>query len=149
LGVCLGSQLLAHVLSAKVYPGAAKEIGWHDVALTPAGEDDTLWSGAPARFPAFHWHGDVFDLPRSAVSLARSDMTPCQAFRYGINAYGILFHLEVTQPQVQTMTEVFADEVAQVGTTADRILADTGAPLTSLTEIGRGVFDAWARMAAG
>jgi GMP synthase (glutamine-hydrolysing) len=149
LGVCLGSQLLAHVLSAKVYPGASKEIGWHDVSLTPAGHDDAVWSAAPSRFAAFHWHGDVFDLPRSAVALASSDLTPCQAFRYGKSAYGILFHMEVTQPQVRTMTEIFADEVRQVGTTADKILADTSGNLSHLSEIGCGIYDGWARLAAG
>ncbi|HEX4142325.1 MAG TPA: type 1 glutamine amidotransferase [Pirellulales bacterium] len=149
LGVCLGSQLLAHVLLAKVYPGARKEIGWHDVSLTPAAEDDPVWSAAPARFAAFHWHGDVFDLPRSAVSLARSELTDCQAFRYGKNVYGILFHMEVTQPQVGTMTEVFADEVRQVGATAEKILADTDRHLPRLAEIGRGIYDGWTRLATG
>ena len=149
LGVCLGSQLLAHVLAAKVYPGASKEIGWHDVSLTPAGHDDPVWSAAPGRFPAFHWHGDVFDLPRSAARLASSDLTPCQAFRYGKSAYGILFHMEVTQPVVKAMTETFADEVRQVGTTADKILADTSGNLPQLSQIGCGIYDGWARLAAG
>jgi GMP synthase (glutamine-hydrolysing) len=149
LGVCLGSQLLAHVLSAKVYPGARKEIGWHDVALTPAAEIDPVWSAAPKQFPAFHWHGDIFDLPHTAVALASSDLTACQAFRYGKNVYGILFHMEVTQPQVSTMTEVFADEVRQVGTTADQILADTSRNLPQLSEIGCGIYDSWARLATG
>lgn len=149
LGVCLGSQLLAHVLGAKVYPGVRKEIGWHDVSITPAGQDDPVWSAAPRRFPAFHWHGDVFDLPRSAVSLASSDLTPCQAYRFGTTAYGILFHMEVTQPLVRTMTETFADEVQQVGTTAEKILADTTTNLSRLTEVGRGVYDGWAQLAVG
>jgi len=149
LGVCLGSQLLAHVLGAKVYPGARKEIGWHEVSLTPAGQDDAVWSAAPSRFPGFHWHGDIFDLPRSAARLASSELTPCQAFRYGKNAYGILFHMEVTAPQVKAMTETFADEVRQVGVTAEKILADTSTHLPQLSAIGCGIYDGWARLAAG
>ena len=60
LGICLGSQLLAHALGAKVYPGPQKEIGWHRVSLTPAASTDALWHGAPADFTACHWHGDIF-----------------------------------------------------------------------------------------
>ncbi|HTU27633.1 MAG TPA: type 1 glutamine amidotransferase, partial [Pirellulales bacterium] len=149
LGVCLGSQLLAHVLGAKVYPGKQKEIGWYDISLTPAATDDPTWASAPQRFAGFHWHGDIFDLPPSAVTLARSGLTACQAYRYGKNAYGILFHMEVTAPQVRTMTDVFADEVRQVGTTGEKILADTAANLPGLTQIGRGIYDGWARLALG
>ena len=85
LGVCLGSQLLAHVLGAKVYPGKQKEIGWHDVSLTTGGQRRSgLVAPRPARFPAFHWHGDVFDLPRSAdVRWPVPNLTACQAFRHG------------------------------------------------------------------
>ncbi len=81
------------------------------------------------------------------LRLASSDLTPCQAYRYGTSAYGILFHLEVTQPLVRTMTETFADEVQQVGTTAEKILADTATNLARLTEVGRGVYDGWAHLA--
>src|SRR5262249_38707080 len=73
LGICLGSQLLAHVLGGKVYPGRQKEIGWHCVKLTDAALLDPLWERAPADFQAFHWHGDIFDLPASAVPLASSE----------------------------------------------------------------------------
>jgi GMP synthase (glutamine-hydrolysing) len=149
LGVCLGSQLLAHVLGAKVYPGRQKEIGWHEVTLAPAASDDVLFAAAPRQFSAFHWHGDVFDLPAGAVALARSEITACQSFRHGANAYGILFHLEVIRPSVRSMIDSFPHEVEEVGTTADDILADTTSHLPRLAEIGRGVFDAWARLAAG
>ena len=63
LGVCLGSQLLAHVLGAQVCPGAGKEIGWYPVELSAVAQSDSLWQGVDSRFTAYRWHGDVFDLP--------------------------------------------------------------------------------------
>lgn len=100
MGVCLGAQLLAHVLGARVYPGAKKEIGWYEVSLTPEGMNDPLMSGLalPGRSVAqvFQLHGDTFDLPGGAVRLASSDLYPNQAFRYGDRVYGLQFHIEVT-----------------------------------------------------
>ena len=96
LGVCLGSQLLAAVLGAKVAKGKQKEIGWYPVTLSRAAMADPLWKGIESPFTAYHWHGDVFELPRGAEALASSALTPCQAFCYGDHAYGFLFHMEVT-----------------------------------------------------
>jgi GMP synthase (glutamine-hydrolysing) len=100
LGVCLGAQMVAHVLGAKVYPGAKKEIGWYEVALTPDGMSDRLMPSLalPDRNAAqvFQWHGDTFDLPRGAVRLASSDLFPNQAFRYHDRVYALQFHIEVT-----------------------------------------------------
>lgn len=100
LGVCLGAQMLAHVLGARVYPGGAKEIGWYDVTLTEEGMRDGCMAelgvegGKTAQ--VFQWHGDTFDLPAGAVRLASSDLYPNQAFRYGDHAYALQFHIEVT-----------------------------------------------------
>ncbi len=100
MGVCLGAQMLAHVLGARVYPGTKKEIGWYEVALTPEGMKDRLMStlALPGRSAAqvFQWHGDTFDLPSGSVRLASSDLYPIQAFRYGDRVYGLQFHIEVT-----------------------------------------------------
>jgi GMP synthase (glutamine-hydrolysing) len=100
LGVCLGAQMVAHVLGAKVYPGQTKEIGWYDVALTPDGMSDRLMSALalPGRNVAqvFQWHGDTFDLPRNTTWLALSDRFPNQAFRYADRVYALQFHIEVT-----------------------------------------------------
>lgn len=73
LGVCLGSQLLAAALGVKVTKGRKKEIGWHPVNLTDAATTDPLWGGVKSPFVAYHWHGDTFELPRAAVSLASSN----------------------------------------------------------------------------
>jgi GMP synthase (glutamine-hydrolysing) len=142
LGVCLGSQLLAAALGAKVYPGQRKEIGWFDVTARV----DPLWANAPRQFTAFHWHGDVFDLPAGATSLASSALTPIQAFRHGFNAYGLLFHLEVTGPQIAEMVTLFADEIHTAGVDARTILTGVKNHLPALQKIGRQVFGRWASL---
>ena len=100
LGVCLGAQMLAHVLGSRVYPGRQKEIGWHDVLLTEAGMSDPCMAelavGAGRAAQVFQWHGDTFDLPAGAVRLASSDLYPNQAFRYSDRVYALQFHIEVT-----------------------------------------------------
>lgn len=100
LGVCLGAQMLAHVLGAKVYPGGQKEIGWHEVSLTGEGMDDPCMVelSVDGRNAArvFQWHGDTFDLPQGAVRLASSPLFPNQAFRFNDRVYALQFHIEVT-----------------------------------------------------
>jgi GMP synthase (glutamine-hydrolysing) len=148
LGICLGSQLLAHVLGAKVYAGGRKEIGWHQVDLSPSAAADALFAGAPETFMAFHWHGDVFDLPANCELLASSALTAHQAFRHGANAYGILFHMEVTRPLIETMTETFADELSEIHASGDQIQQQAAEFLPALDRIGQTVFGRWATMAA-
>jgi GMP synthase (glutamine-hydrolysing) len=99
LGICLGSQLLAKTLGAKVYSAGRKEIGWYSVELTVAAADDPLFAQSGAR-TVFQWHGDTFDLPAGAVHLARSPVCQNQAFRYGRNAYGLQFHIEMTAAMI-------------------------------------------------
>ena len=100
LGVCLGAQILAAALGAKVDRNPnGKEIGWHPIRLHDSAKDDRLMRDLPATMTPFHWHGDIFDLPPGAVSLASSDKTPCQAFRHGDKVYGFQFHFEVTREE--------------------------------------------------
>ena len=102
LGVCLGAQILAHVLGAKVYAGSGKEIGWYDVDVTPEGKADRVFGNlsvdGQAKARVFQWHGDTFDLPAGAVRLASSVLYQNQAFRWGErkNVYALQFHIEVT-----------------------------------------------------
>jgi GMP synthase (glutamine-hydrolysing) len=144
LGVCLGSQLLAAALGARVYPGKQKEIGWFPVTLTR----DEFWNGVPTTFPALHWHGDVFDLPAGATALASSEQTACQAFRYGRNAFGVLFHMEATDATIAGMVTTFADELHNAGVDARAILAGATKHLPSLSRAGQTVFGRWARLIA-
>jgi GMP synthase (glutamine-hydrolysing) len=102
-GVCLGAQLMAKALGAKVYPGPEKEIGWYDIELKDAGRQDRLMAHlAPDNrsCKVFHWHGETFDLPQGSERLAMSDLYPNQAFRYGNNAYAFQFHIEVSRQMI-------------------------------------------------
>ena len=100
LGVCLGAQLLAKALGAKVSPLVTKEIGWYPLRVTEAATDDPLFSHFGPSETVFQWHGDAFELPTGAVQLAESPLCPQQAFRYGESAYGLQFHMEVTAEMV-------------------------------------------------
>ncbi len=93
-GVCLGVQLLAASLDARVYTGSSAEVGVLEVELTAEGVADPVFSQLPRRFHALQWHTDTFELPVGAVQLARSESYEQQAFRFG-NAYGVQFHLEI------------------------------------------------------
>jgi GMP synthase (glutamine-hydrolysing) len=148
LGICLGSQLLAAALGAPVTRAKQKEIGWHPVTLTPAAAGDGLWRGLPETFTAFHWHGDVFEVPHGAVSLAWSERTPCQAFRFGASAYGLLFHLEVTAPIVRRMTRTLRQELRDAGIREGQITENLPLRLEQLGEMGRRVFRRWVRLVA-
>lgn len=147
LGICLGSQLLASVLGARVKRGEKKEIGWHPVRLTESAATDALWKEIASPFIAYHWHGDVFDLPSGSVSLASSDLTPCQAFRHGDNAYGFVFHMEVTETIVRDMVRVFADELRAEELDGEEILRQAKEHLQALNQIGETVFQRWAELA--
>jgi GMP synthase (glutamine-hydrolysing) len=100
LGICLGAQLIAKALGAWVGRNHTKEIGWFDVAPTEAAKDDALLRHLAARERIFQWHGDTFDIPRSAAHLALSATCPNQAFRYGKSVYAFQFHLEVDEAMI-------------------------------------------------
>ena len=95
LGICLGSQLVANALGARVYPSGIKEIGWYDLSTTAGAKADPLFRHVGLTEKVFQWHGDTFDLPNEAVHLASSSLCRNQAFRYRNNIYALQFHLEV------------------------------------------------------
>jgi GMP synthase (glutamine-hydrolysing) len=146
LGVCLGSQLLAHALGAGVRTGGTKEIGWEPVTLTDAAANDPLFHDVDDPFFAFHWHGDRFDLPSGATGLARTRETEHQAFRYGETAYGLLFHLEVTPRIVAGMTEAFRDELDAEGLNGDAIRRKTAERAPVLRSTARRVIGRWSAL---
>jgi GMP synthase-like glutamine amidotransferase len=101
VGICLGAQLIAHVLGGRVYKGPQEEIGWYDVVLTEEGKRDPCLKSFPMLFPVFQWHGETFDLPDNTVPLATAHDYPHQAFRFGDLTYAFQFHFEVTKHIVQ------------------------------------------------
>jgi len=123
-GICLGAQIMASALGAKVYPGPEKEIGWFDIELQEGGVRDSLMKKMAVhpqagdfwkKFKVFHWHGETFDLPAGAVRLAKSALYPNQAFRYGNNSYAFQFHIEVRKEMVY---EWLKDEPVDMGKVA-------------------------------
>ncbi len=144
LGVCLGSQLLAAALGAKVYRGAEREIGWFRVRLSDAAKDDRLLRSLAQDFMAAHWHSDVFDLPAGATALASSEKTAVQGFKYGDNAYGMLFHAEMTGEILNALVAEFGEDLKRVGIDGDAILNAAPEHLPPLGHIGETIFTRWA-----
>ncbi len=108
-GVCLGAQVIAKALGARVYPGPGQEIGWHEIELVDDGLKDPLMGRLALhpqtgefqkRFNVFHWHGETFDIPGGAERLAKSALYANQAFRYGRNVYAFQFHIEAGKDMV-------------------------------------------------
>ncbi|HXX33644.1 MAG TPA: type 1 glutamine amidotransferase [Thermodesulfobacteriota bacterium] len=109
LGICLGAQLIAKALGAKVFKAPVKEIGWYDVSLTKVGLQDPLFSCLPKTFPVFQWHEDTFEIPNGARLIATSSPISHQAFRYGEKVYGLQFHLEVTKEMIRDWIETYEE----------------------------------------
>ncbi|MEB3767820.1 glutamine amidotransferase [Acinetobacter sp. MD2] len=99
LGICLGAQLIAHALGAKVYAGHEKEIGWSELSIAEV-ENNPL--AALKDTAVLHWHGDTFDLPEHATLLASSRLYPNQAFAIGKQILGLQFHIEVAQDSLES-----------------------------------------------
>ncbi len=150
LGICLGSQILAHVLGAHVRKHEEKEVGWHDVELTAEGRGDPLLAHFGARERVFQMHGDTFDIPKGAVHLARSEICAGQAFRYGDKAYGLQFHLEVDQKMIDRFLRVPENraEVEEFGgkQAIARLEEETVAHLARSVELSRRTFLEFVRL---
>ncbi len=138
MGVCLGAQLIAKALGARVYKNAEKEIGWAPVYFTEAAKDDPVFGRFASPTTFFHWHGETFDLPEGAEWLAYSDLTRHQAFLYGRNVYGVQFHQEIQD-------EMIVDWSAQPANCGDvEALAEPIDPhVVDSESLARGVLDGW------
>jgi GMP synthase (glutamine-hydrolysing) len=134
LGICLGSQLMARALGAKVYPGSKKEIGWSPIMLTDAGQRSCLSGLEAIEGHVLHWHSDIFDLPEGATRLASTEIAQNQAFCWGHKALGLQFHIEVLPEEIERWLIGHACEIAStVDVTVPQLRNDTerwGQPLT-------------------
>jgi GMP synthase-like glutamine amidotransferase len=113
LGVCLGAQLVAQVLGARVYPNREKEIGWFPVRLTPEAAASGLFRGLPAEMTVLHWHGETFDLPQGAVRLAETVVCRNQAFELDGRVLGLQFHLEVLPQGLEDLIQHSAADLVR------------------------------------
>ena len=150
-GSCLGVQLLAASLGARVYSGTQPEVGVLPVTLTEDGRSDPVFAGLPPEFLTLQWHGDTFDLPDGATLLASSPAYPNQAFRVGQTAYGVQFHVEVTEQMAREWAQVpayaeYADRVLGAGG-IDRLMTDFDAARERMLEVGRRMFERWVEIA--
>lgn len=147
LGICLGAQLLAHALGARVERNPVPEIGWYPLRLTDAGRSDPVLSHLGEGAPVFHWHGRRFDIPPGAAHLAESDACAQQAFRHGDNAYGFQFHLEMDAPLIERWlaNPSYRDELAASGLPQDEaaIRAATQAHIADMQQRADAVFNAF------
>ena len=150
-GSCLGVQLLAASLGARVYSGTQPEVGVLPVTLTEDGRSDPVFAGLPPEFLTLQWHGDTFDLPDGATLLASSPAYPNQAFRLGQTAYGVQFHVEVTEQMAREWAQVpayaeYADRVLGAGG-IDRLMTDFDAARERMLDVGRRMFERWVEIA--
>lgn len=145
-GVCLGAQLLAAALGAKVFTGEAPEVGIAEVACTQAAANDPVFGALPETFPVLQWHSDTFELPTGATLLATSAAYPHQAFAVG-SAYGLQFHLECPPELAQEWNDIEAYRESlcgALGPDGPAILLDgLRAHFPQLERIAREVMTSW------
>src|SRR3989338_1100111 len=153
LGVCLGAQLLAAALGAKVTQSPQKEIGWYPLMREPAAVGDPLCEAFGQTETVFQWHGDTFALPKGAVRLFSSPLCPEQAFRYRDNVYGLQFHLEVTEAMISAWMRNPANrtELAGLKEQIDPMTIRRQSPqhIERLSEFARHVATVFAEMVKG
>lgn len=141
LGICLGAQLLARALGARVYPGPGKEIGWHPIALTAEGRQGPLrhFDGCPV----LHWHGDTFDLPGRATRLASTAQCLNQAFALGSSALAFQFHPEVSASGFERWLIGHAVEIANAGLSVNALREECKRHAAMSAQQGRYCLGEW------
>ena len=113
LGICLGAQLLAHVLGARVYRHRHKEIGWFPIRRADGVADSAFEDAIPDEIEVLHWHGDTFELPPETIHLASSVACENQGFAHGDRVVGIQFHLETRKQDLATLIENSIDDITE------------------------------------
>ena len=144
LGICLGAQLLAAALGARVRPNRVREIGWYRLQPAPQAAEDRLFRHFDGSQHVFQWHAYTFDLPPGAVHLASTESCEHQAFRFGERAYGLQFHLEADEALIQRWLAVpayRAELEAEAGAEGvERVLRDTHGHVAPALKLSERVF---------
>ena len=143
LGICLGAQLIAGALGARVYPGGHKEIGWSELQLSAAGAASPLRHLAGV--PVLHWHGDTFDLPAGAELLASSSVYPHQAFRVGDNILALQFHPEALSERFECWLIGHTGELAAAGLDVPTLREQARRHGPALERAGQAMLREWLR----
>lgn len=144
LGVCLGSQIMAKALGAKVYKGAqGKEIGWNAVSMNAHGLRTPLKYLDKSECTVAHWHGDTFDLPANTTLLGSSDRYQNQAFSYGGNALALQFHPEVTEVKLERWYARLIGDIHEAGKTVDSMRSEAHQYGDALKRQSRQFFCEW------
>jgi GMP synthase (glutamine-hydrolysing) len=113
LGICLGAQLIADVLGARVYPNTYKEIGWFPIQKTRDTAETRIADFLPEQIDAFHWHGDMFDIPLGAVHIAKSAACENQGFVYDDQVVALQFHLETIEQSARDLIAHCEDDLTK------------------------------------
>ncbi len=149
LGICLGAQLLARVLGARVAAMPAREIGWHPVRMSPQAASLLSWEMAAIEVPrVFQWHGDAFELPAGSERLFMGDACPEQGFRVGTRTIAVQFHPEVDEPTLRQWLRAEAAWLARQGgrpqvQTGSEILGEAVARLAAVRPLSEALYRAW------
>lgn len=141
LGICLGAQLIARALGAKVEPMSVKEIGFSALSLTEAGRASPL--AALGDVPVLHWHGDRFDIPAGAVRLAGTELCDNQAFAVGRHVLALQCHLEADPRRIESWLVGHACELAQARVDPRTLRAGADTMRARLPQAARAVFSSW------
>lgn len=142
LGICLGAQIMARALGARVFPSGTKEVGWAPVELTDAGRRSPL--SHLAGVPVLHWHGDTFDLPEGATLLASTDACRNQAFEWGTAALALQFHVEATAAGMERWFIGHTVEISGTpGVNVAALRRDTAIHAPALARHGRDCLADW------
>jgi GMP synthase (glutamine-hydrolysing) len=144
LGICLGAQMLAHVLGARVYAGPLKELGWKPLRLTEEGHRSVISALAPELTSMLHWHGDTFDLPAGATLLASTQGVPNQVYEWGGCVLAFQCHPEVRPDDIESWLIGHTCEIgATQGVSVRQLRDDTARFGPTLVGQAQRVFSAW------
>jgi GMP synthase-like glutamine amidotransferase len=111
IGICLGSQMIASALGARVYKNSEPEMGFWPISFSKEAQQDNVFKHFPANLDVMHFHFDTFTLPEGAILMAKSTVTPVQSFIYGKNVFAFQFHSELTELNLPVFIKELEPEI--------------------------------------